>query len=227
MARLHAAHDEQQPIILRLPTGQGAGLLSVGEDELFRRQPLVVAVIGRPAPGGAFGRLEGRPQLGEPCRDRCPGERLLSEEHTVTSRPANPPADPSSRTGGIADLGPHDRRTEPPTPYEPAAPDPAWRRAKPTNCVRTGSISTIRSSMRRSAVSTYASRRRELSTRERYTARHSNNARSVGNPGGTTGHGCAAARPALIHQAAVQPTQTANLHHVLRRDPRLREPALQ
>jgi hypothetical protein len=70
-----------------------------------------------------------------------------------------------------------------------------WRRAKFTNCVRSGSISALSSSMRRSAVSTYwQSRRRQFGMGERAASRRQQRPNRWAALVEPLGRGCAAAR---------------------------------
>ena len=92
-----------------------------------------------------------------------------------------------------------------------SARQPAWRRAKFTNCVRSGSISPVSSSMRLSAVSTYW-RPAADSSQKRIAAGTDSSAVIGGQPWWNNWHGCASG-PALVHQRAIQ-GQSADLHHM-------------
>ena len=96
--------------------------------------PLPVRFIG---PGAAW---QGRVPI-------HPATEVLPNSHRLIGA-----AEPAR----VADLGPDDHRAQPPDAVVAgqSARHPAWRRAKLTNCARSGSISALNSSMRRSAAST-------------------------------------------------------------------------
>ncbi|MDT5279245.1 MAG: hypothetical protein QOJ20_440 [Mycobacterium sp.] len=90
-----------------------------------------------------------------------------------------------------------------------------WRRAKFTNCVRSGSISALSSSMRRSAVSTYWRPAADSSAWASAPRPADSNGRTGGQPWwNLLGVDALLPGAALVHQVAVQPAQGANLHDV-------------